>query len=173
MDPSRRSAAGADADRSKRKAAALALLEEFNGTSPADMARRAALLKKLLGSWNGAVVMPPFRAELGINIHFDEACFVNTGCIILDHATVRIGSFTQIAPNVQIVTYRNEGVPPAPVSIGRNVWIGAGAMLCPGVTIGDDAIVAAGAVVVDDVPEGVTVAGAPARPVSRSHDEAE
>jgi maltose O-acetyltransferase len=165
MVASRRSAAGFGSDGGKRKAVAQALLEEFNATRPGDTARRAALLKKLLGSWNGAVVTPPFRTELGNNIHFDEACFVNAGCTILDHAAVRIGAFTQIAHNVQIVTFRNEGVPPAPITVGRNVWIGAGAMLCPGVTVGDDAIIAAGAVVIDDVPDGVTVAGAPARPV--------
>jgi maltose O-acetyltransferase len=147
-----------------RHAATLSLLAEFNATAPEEDAKRAAILKKLLGAWNGAIIRPPFEAEHGGNIHFDEACFVNSGCLIQDTAPVHIGAFTQISPSVQILTRTIEGTG-SPVTIGRNVWIGASAVINPGVTLGDDAIVSAGAVVVEDVPEGATVAGNPARVV--------
>ena len=86
-------------------------------------------------------------------------------CVIDDDAPVRIGSFTQIAVGVRILTVPLDGGSPGPVTIGRNVWIGAGATVCAGVTLGDDAIVAAGAVVLSEVAEGATVAGNPARPL--------
>jgi maltose O-acetyltransferase len=165
MESARRSADARDADRKTRPSGIAAMLSEFNATAVSDTARRAALLKKILGTSNGVVIEPPFSVELGTNIHFDEACFVGPGSVIEDHAPVRIGSFTQIAANVRIRTVSPAGPPAAPVMIGRNVWIGAGATVCAGVTLGDDAIVAAGAVVLSDVAEGATVAGNPARPL--------
>lgn len=165
MEQARRSADARDAGRNTRPSGLAARLAEFNATPLSDTARRAALLKTMLGTSNGVVVQPPFSVELGTNLHFDEACFVGPGCVIQDHAPVRIGSFTQIAADVRILTAPPAGPPAAPVTIGRNVWIGAGATLGPGVTLGDDAIVAAGAVVLGDVAEGATVAGNPARPL--------
>ena len=164
MEQARRSADTLDAGRNTRPSGLAALLAEFNATPVSDTARRAALLKTMLGTSNGVVVQPPFSVELGTNLHFDEACFVGPGCVIQDHAPVRIESFTQIAADVRILTVTPAG-PPAPVTLGRNVWIGAGATLGPGVTLGDDAIIAAGAVVLGDVAEGATVAGNPARPL--------
>ena len=165
MEQARRSADGRDADRRTRSPGIAAMLAEFNATAPADTSRRATLLKKILGTGTGVVIHPPFQAEVGTNIHFDEACFVGAGCVIDDHAPVRIGSFTQIAAGVRILTVPPEGGSAGAVTIGRNVWIGAGATVCAGVTLGDDAIVAAGAVVLSDVAEGATVAGNPARPL--------
>ncbi len=165
MESSRRSADGGDAARKIPPAGVAAMLEDYNATAATDTSRRAGLLKKILGTGTGVVIQPPFQAEVGTNIHFEEACFVGAGCIIRDQAPVRIGSFTQIAAGVRILTVPLEGGVPAPVTIGRNVWIGAGATVCAGVTLADDVIVAAGAVVVSDVAEGATVAGNPARPL--------
>ena len=142
------------------------LLAAFNSTMPGDAKSKARLLQTLLGTWNDAVIRAPFQATVGTNIHFDEACFVNAGCIFHDAAPVRIGAFTQIAPGVQILTALSQTDTPRPITIGRNVWIGAGAILHPGVTLGCDAIVSAGAVVTLDVPDGATVAGNPARIIS-------
>jgi len=101
---------------------------------------------------------------------------MNFGCSILDINAVTIGDDTKFGPNVQIYTpdhprdpeVRRSGLESAmPITIGRNVWIGGGAIVVPGVTIGDDAIVGAGSVVTRNVPAGATVAGNPARPIIR------
>ena len=164
MNAARHVRPATDADRAVLQGKAMKMLAEFNDPASGD-ARRAALLPRLLGTWNGAVIRPPFRAAYGRNIHFDEACFVNAGCTIEDLAEVRIGAFTQISSGVRILTadpVRPERAPRA-ITIGRNVWIGAAAVVHPGVRIGDDAIVSGGAVVTGDVPEGATVGGDPAR----------
>jgi len=151
--------------------AAAEIITAFNATAPREEKRRNALLGQLLGTWNGAVVRPPFTVTMGANIHFEEACFVNEGCAILDACDVRIGSFTQLAPRVRILTETGPGTadPAAapkrgPVKLGRNVWVGAGAEIHPGVTVGDDVIISAGAVVREDVPAGATYTGGAVRP---------
>lgn len=139
------------------------LLCEFNAL-PANARTAPALLEKLLGTWNGAVVRAPFHVDLGLNVHFDEGCFVDANCVIHDQAEVLIGSFTQVSTGVKILTCDPENpISPRRIRIGRNVWIGANAVIHPGVTIGDDTIVSAGSVVTTDVPEGATVAGNPAK----------
>ena len=154
------------ADPAALRTEARQLLAEFNATTDTALRRRASLLDKLLGSANDVVIRPPFQVDCGVNIYFDEACFVNSGCTIHDTAEVRIGSFTQLSPGVQILTAQPGAADRGrPVTIGRNVWVGANAVIQPGVTIGDDAIISAGAVVTQDVPDGATVTGNPARPI--------
>lgn len=123
----------------------------------------------------GADVRSPFHCDYGYNIHLEDGVFLNFGCVILDVVAVRIGAGTQIGPGVQILTADHPRDPALrakrleygrPVTIGRNVWIGGGALVLPGVTIGDDAIVGAGSVVTRDVAAGTTVAGVPARVIS-------
>lgn len=161
-----------DPELSTLRKAANQLVQDYNAITTRDQKPRAAILKKLLGTWNGAVINPPIEVVYGKNIHFEEACFVSAGCVIEDVCEVRIGSFTQISPNVRIRTSVRDHASTTdsdmgrPVTIGRNVWVGAGAVINPGVTLGDDAIVGAGAVVVDDVAEGQTVVGNPARAVA-------
>ncbi len=157
--------------------AAHAWLARYNaalGTAP--MARHA-LLRECIGEVGAAVdVRPPFHCDYGFNIRFGDGVFLNFNCVILDVCEVAIGAGTQVAPGVQILTADHPRDPRArarglefgrPVRIGRNVWIGAGALILPGVTIGDDALVGAGSVVTRDVPGGATVVGNPARPVAR------
>lgn len=120
----------------------------------------------------GVVVRPPFYCDYGYNIELGSNVFMNFNCVILDICTVSIGDDCQIGPGVQIYAadhprdpaLRRSGLENGkPVKIGRNVWIGGGAIIVPGVTVGDDAIIAAGAVVTRDVPAGATVMGNPAR----------
>jgi maltose O-acetyltransferase len=164
-----------DADLVARRKRAQALMRDYNATTYGDDAARARLLGALLGTWNGASIRPPFFVDYGENIHFGPDCFVNYGAVILDVCEVRIGARCQIGPNVQILTPDHPRDPAAratgaewgrPIAIGADVWIGGGAILLPGVSVGDGAIIGAGAVVTRDVAPGETVAGNPARPLT-------
>ncbi|PTW56540.1 maltose O-acetyltransferase [Breoghania corrubedonensis] len=155
---------------------ASAWMDRFNARQAAPAAEQRDRLAELFADvGEGVVIRPPFHCDYGYNISVGRNVFVNFGCIVLDVAAVEIGDFTQIGPGVQILTadhprdpeLRSRGVESGrPIRIGRNVWIGGGAIVLPGVTIGDDAIVGAGAVVTRDVPAGATVVGNPARLVS-------
>ncbi|WP_339107975.1 sugar O-acetyltransferase [Thioclava sp. GXIMD4216] len=120
----------------------------------------------------GAQIKPPFRCDYGQHIRLGARSFVNYNCTILDCAPVRIGEEVLIGPYVQIfaATHPLEAAPrramlemSKPVRIHDGVWIGGGAILCPGMTIGENAVVAAGAVVTRDVAPNALVAGNPAR----------
>ena len=149
------------------------LLHAYNATLPTGTARRTALLGQLLGAiGEDSAIRPPFHCDYGYNIRLGRGVFLNFGCVLLDVAAIDIGDLTQVGPLVQILTadhprdpeLRRQGFESGvPVRIGRNVWIGGGAILLPGVNIGDDAIIGAGSVVTRDVPAGVTVMGNPAR----------
>lgn len=113
---------------------------------------------------------PPFYTECGINIRIGKGVFINSGCCFQDHAGIEIGDGTLIGPQVVIATLNHvqdlkhrADMIPSPVKIGKNVWIGAHATILPGVTIGDNAIIAAGAVVNKDVEENTVAGGVPAR----------
>jgi acetyltransferase-like isoleucine patch superfamily enzyme len=115
-------------------------------------------------------VFPPFYSDFGRNIALGKRVFLNSGCKFQDQGGVVIGDDSLIGHNVVIATLnhdvnpsRRADVHPAPVTIGRNVWIGSNATILPGVTIGDNAVVAAASVVTKDVPANVVVVGSPAR----------
>jgi maltose O-acetyltransferase len=143
---------------------------------------RKLLLERFAAVGDGAVIRPPFHCDYGFNIRLGAGVFLNFNCVILDVVEVMIGDHTQIGPGVQIVTADHPRDPAArasglefgrPVRIGRNVWIGAGAIILPGVSVGDDAVIGAGSVVTRDVPIGATVFGNPARcaPISPAERE--
>jgi maltose O-acetyltransferase len=146
-------------------------------TLPAGNARQA-VLKRLMGSVGENVeVRSPFFCDYGSNIHLGDGAFMNFNCVVLDVVEVRIGDGTQIGPAVQIYAADHPRDPAVrlsglengkPVVIGRNVWIGGGAILLPGITVGDDAVIGAGSVVTRDVPAGAIVAGNPARVLKRA-----
>ena len=150
-----------------------AWLERYNAAGARSSAERHALLCERLGAVGpDTVVRPPFWCDYGTQIRLGRGVFLNFNCCILDVATVEIGDLTQIGPAVQILTADHPRDPVQrraglefgrPVRIGANVWIGGAALILPGVTVGDDAIVGAGAVVTRDVPAGATVVGNPAR----------
>ncbi|MEN3277901.1 MAG: maltose O-acetyltransferase [Massilia sp.] len=157
-------------------AACAAWLARYNAALGEPAAAWDALLRERLGAvGQGVLLRPPFFCDYGFNIHLGSKVFVNYNCVILDVARVTIGEETRIGPAVQIYTadhprdpaVRRSGLESGrPVTIGANVWIGGGAIILPGVTIADDAIVGAGSVVTRDVPAGATVVGNPARIVS-------
>ncbi|MDD7910929.1 sugar O-acetyltransferase [Pseudovibrio exalbescens] len=132
-------------------------------------------LRALLGSsTDSTLIESPFHCSYGFNIHLGAQVYLNAGCTILDSAPVRIGDQTMLGPNVQIYCAQHHKDPEKrvagleiakPVTIGSRVWIGGAAVIMPGVSIGDEAIVGAGAVVTKDVAEGATVVGNPARPL--------
>lgn len=153
--------------------AAKAWMARYNAAFAAPVAERHALLVERFGAVGpDCVIRPPFFCDYGCNIRLGRGVFLNFNCVILDICAVAIGDLTQIGPAVQIYAadhprdaeMRRQGLEfGRPVTIGRNVWIGGGAILVPGVTVGDDAIIGAGSVVTRDVPAGATVAGNPAR----------
>lgn len=156
--------------------AAMAWLVRYNaalGASASD--RRKLLTERFASVGEGADIRPPFHCDYGFNISLGTGVFLNFSCVILDVVNVSIGDRTQIGPGVQILTADHPRSPVdratglefgRPIRIGANVWIGGGAIILPGVSVGDDAVIGAGAVVTRDVPPGVTVVGSPARQIS-------
>lgn len=165
-----------DPELAAARRAAQQLTRTYNQTIFSDDAPRDALLGALLGHRGERTqIRAPFRCDYGFNIRFGDGCFVNFGGVFLDVCPIIIGDNCQIGPNVQILTAdhprnpaeRDAGLENGkPISLGRNVWIGGGAILLPGVRVGDDAIIGAGAVVTKDVAAGETVVGNPARPLA-------
>lgn len=151
------------------------LQRQYNATTVSDYDARQIILDQWIGSkGSGGSIRAPFYADYGYNIHLGDDVFFNYGCVLLDVCPILIGDMTQVGPYVQILTAdhprdaktRDEGLEfGQPIEIGRNVWIGGGAIILPGVTIGDDAVIGAGAVVTKSVPAGITVVGNPARPL--------
>jgi maltose O-acetyltransferase len=134
--------------------------------------RHILLRERLAAVGDGAVIRPPFHCDYGFNIRLGAGAFLNFNCVILDVVEVTIGDRTQIGPGVQILAADHPRDPALGASglefgrrvrIGRNVWIGAGAIILPGVSIADDAVIGAGSVVTRDVPAGATAFGNPAR----------
>jgi maltose O-acetyltransferase len=151
---------------------ASALIDRYNRTLTEEHGERDRLLRELLAAvGEDVVVRPPFYCDYGRYISIGDRTFINYDCVMLDGATLEIGADCQIAPRVQLVTAthpleaqprRDKWESVEPVVIGDNVWLGAGVIVCPGVTIGDDTVVAAGGVVTKDLPAGVLAAGVPA-----------
>lgn len=149
------------------------LCRRFNATSEDEMTERDGVLRELLGSCgSNAFVEPVFRCDYGYNIHVGDNFYANYDLIILDVCEVRIGHNCFIAPRVSIFTAGHPLDAPTrisgleigkPVTIGDNAWIGGHAVINPGVTMGNNVVIAAGAVVTKDVPDDVVVAGVPAR----------
>ncbi|WP_313822860.1 DapH/DapD/GlmU-related protein [Citricoccus sp.] len=152
---------------------ALRLTGELNGGYH-EPARVRELLSELFGRPVPETVMlfPPFRTDFGKNTVLGDRVFLNSGCAFQDQGGITIGNGCQIGHNTVIATLNHALDPerrldmhPAPVVIGTNVWIGSNATILPGVTIGDNAVVAAAAVVTKDVPADSVVLGSPARVV--------
>ena len=162
-----------DAELGREHDRALVLVERYNAAPPTDQAGLDAILAELLGEvGEGVVVKQPFRCDFGIRISIGAGTFVNFDCVLLDTAPITIGRNCQLAPRVQLLTAthpvdpepRRAGWESAePIVVADNVWLGAGAIVCPGVSIGADTVVGAGAVVLRDLPAGVVAGGVPAR----------
>jgi maltose O-acetyltransferase len=156
---------------------ALEFAATYNATAPADKEARRALLEQHLGSVGEDVELrPPIQVDYGTRLHVGARTFANFGLVALDVAEIRIGEDVQIGPNVQLLTpthpidpdlRRAKWEAAEPITIGDNVWLGGGVVVCPGVTIGEDTVVGAGSVVTRDLPPRVVAVGSPARVVRR------
>lgn len=134
-----------------------------------DEAGRAELFEQILGRPLPArvTIYPPFHTDHGLRLDLAERVFINQNCTFLDYAGIRLGERVMIAPKVTFITVghpvdpgeRREWLTGGPIDVAENVWIGAGATILPGVSIGRDSVVAAGAVVADDVPPATLVTG--------------
>jgi maltose O-acetyltransferase len=148
------------------------LVARFNRSAPGAWDERDALLRETLSEvGEGVVVLPPFHCEYGA-ISIGERTFVNVDAVMVDVAPITIGAACQVATRVQLLTAahpidpepRRRGWEYAePITIADNVWLCGGAIVCPGVSVGQDTVVGAGAVVTRDLPAGVVAAGVPAR----------
>jgi maltose O-acetyltransferase len=152
---------------------ALKLMEQFNRSSVEEPELRKRLLDELLGGFGeGSELRPPFFCDYGRHITIGARTFINFGLTALDVARITIGDDVQVGPNVQLLTpthpvepdpRRDKWESARPIVIEDNVWLGGGAIVLPGVTVGANSVVGAGAVVTRSLPPGVVAAGNPAR----------
>ncbi|WP_459959503.1 sugar O-acetyltransferase [Nocardia sp. IFM 10818] len=150
------------------------LLDKFNATGAGEDAQRRTILEDLLGGiGEGSWIMPRFQCDYGYLIRLGDNSFLNYDAILMDCAPITIGNDVSIGPRAQLLTAlhpmedhelrRRRWETAAPITIGDNVWLGGGVIVCPGVTIGANTVVGAGSVVTKDLPEKVFAAGNPAR----------
>jgi maltose O-acetyltransferase len=146
--------------------------QDLNATREADQAERRRILRELFGAGGDDVwLQPPFFCDYGSNIYLGRKCFFNFNCIILDVCTVRIGDYVFFGPAVQIYTathpmdyeLRRTQEFGKPIEIGSDVWVGGGAIICPGARVGSRTVIGAGSVVTRDIPDDVFAAGNPCR----------
>ena len=164
-----------DPEIAEAAAAAMDLVAAYNATTPRQEPLRRRLLGELLGAvGEGTAIRPPLQVDYGSNVRIGARCFANVGLVALDVAPITIGDDVQIGPNVQLLTpthpvdpgpRREKWEAAEPITIGDNVWLGGGVVVLPGVSIGRDTVVGAGAVVTRDLPAGVVAVGNPARVV--------
>lgn len=154
---------------------------EYNSIDPLDLEKRTSLMKSFLGKTGESfLVEQPFYCDYGYNISVGENFYANFGCVILDCAQVTIGDNVFLAPQVGIHTAghpldtvtRLAGLEYArPITIGNDVWIGAGAIILPGVSIGNGSVIGAGSIVTKSIPAGVVAAGNPCRVIKAIEQE--
>lgn len=151
-------------------------LYDFNFSRPSEEDKRQAILKTIFGAFRNTHIEPPFHCDMGTNIFFGEGGFINYDVKIIDIARVTIGDYVLIAPNVLISTATHpvdlaERVKPyacaEPITIGDNVWLGAGCIVLAGVTIGSRSVIGAGSVVTKDIPCDVIAVGSPCRVIKQ------
>ncbi len=166
-----------DLELTRERNMAYSMITHYNRTKDHQYKKRYQLLEKLLGELGkNIVIKPPFVCDYGYNICLGDNVFVNYGCTILDCNKVYIGNNVLIAPQVQIYTayhptdyrIRLQNLEYAqPIRIGNNVWIGGAAVICNGVTIGDNTTIGAGSIVVSDIPANCVAVGNPCRVVKK------
>lgn len=152
---------------------ARALMARYNQSSLEDDESQREILRELLGQvGEDVVIRPPFYCDYGTQIRIGARTFVNFNLVALDVASITIGEDVQIGPSVQLLTPTHPTEPEPrrakveaakPIAIGDNVWLGGGVIVCPGVSIGENSVVGAGAVVTRNLPPNVVAVGNPAR----------
>ena len=162
-----------DEELAKEQLRRLDRLYDFNQTRPSEMPKRMALLKGILAEvGENCYVEPPLHANWGCHTHFGNNVYANFNLTLVDDTDIYVGDGVLFGPNV-VVAVAGHPVDPdlrrkvaqfnLPVHIGNNVWIGAGAIILPGITIGDNSVIGAGSVVTKDVPANVVAVGNPCR----------
>ncbi|MGE0756836.1 MAG: sugar O-acetyltransferase [Pirellulaceae bacterium] len=155
------------------------LCQDLNATRERDSELRRRLVTELLGSGAESVwLQPPFYCDYGSHIYLGERVFFNFNCVVLDVCEVRIGDGTFFGPAVQLYTathpmeaqLRRTQEFGKPITIGSDVWVGGGAIICPGVRIGSRTVIGAGSVVTRDFPSDVFAAGNPCRVIRDIHE---
>ena len=154
---------------------------EFNNTKPSDTEHQVTILKRLLETTQGDfTITAPFWCDYGYNITVGKNFYSNHNLVILDGAKVTFGDNVFVGPNCGFYTAghpidferRNKGLEYAyPITIGSNVWFGAGVHVMPGVTIGDNAVIGAGSIVVKDIPSDCIAVGNPCKVIRKITDE--
>ena len=158
----------------KEQTVCLEKLYNFNQTRPCEMEKRERLLKEMFSEiGEGCYIEPPFHSNWGgKHVHFGKNVYANFNLTLVDDTHIYIGDYTMFGPNVTVATAGHPILPELreqgyqynmPVRIGRNCWIGAGAVIVPGVTVGDNVVIGAGSVVTKDIPDGVVAVGNPCR----------
>lgn len=165
-----------DAAITEEQNACLELLYTFNHTRPSEQEKRNQLLKQMFAEiGENCYIEPPFHANFGgKHVHFGKNVYANFNLTMVDDGHIYVGDYTMFAPGVIVATAGHPILPELretvyqynmPVHIGKNCWIGAGAIILPGVTIGDQVVVGAGSVVTKDLPSNVVAVGNPCRVV--------
>lgn len=156
-------------------------LYDFNATRPSEGTKRAQMLKSMFAEiGENCYIEPPFHANwCGKHVHFGKNIYANFNLTLVDDTHIYVGDYTMIGPNVTIATAGHPILPElrekayqynAPVRIGRNCWLGAGVIVVPGITIGDNAVIGAGSVVTRDIPADVVAVGNPCRVLRNIND---
>ena len=147
-------------------------LYDFNATRPTEMEKREQLLKEMFAEiGEGCYIEPPFHANWGgAHVHFGKYIYANFNLTMVDDTHIYVGDYTMFGPNVTIATAGHPILPELrkkayqyniPVHIGKNCWLGAGVLIMPGITIGDNVVIGAGSVVTKDIPSNVVAVGNP------------
>ncbi len=173
-----------DAEIIERQTKCLDLLYTFNATRPTEGEKRQALMKEMFAEiGENCYLEPPFHANFGgAHVHFGNNVYANFNLTCVDDTHIYVGDNTMFGPNVTIATAGHPILPSLreqayqytmPVRIGKNCWVGAGAVILPGVTVGDHVVIGAGSVVTKDLPSKVVAVGNPCRVLREvnAHDE--
>lgn len=162
-----------DSELEKRQFGYLDQLYDFNQTRPSELTKRQILLSKMFAEIGpNCYIEPPLRSNFGgHHVHFGKGVYANFNLTLVDDTHIYVGDYTMFGPNVTIATAGHPILPSLreqayqynmPVHIGRNCWLGAGVIVLPGITIGDNVVVGAGSIVTKDLPDNVVAVGNPA-----------
>lgn len=163
-----------DEELMKQQLLCLEKLYDYNRTRPLEQEKRRKLLSEMFAQiGEGCYIEPPFHANWGgKHVHFGKDVYANFNLTLVDDTHIYVGDCTMFAPNVTVATAGHPILPSLrekgcqfnmPVHIGKNCWIGAGALIMPGVSIGDNTVIGAGSVVTKDIPPNVVAVGNPCR----------